>query len=588
MERRLCAILAADVVGYSRLMELDEAGTLAELKRRRREILEPLVAEHRGRVVKVMGDGVLIEFGSAVHAVACAIALQKGMAEANAGAPDGPGIVLRIGVNLCDAIVEGADLYGEGVNVAARLQALTEPGGILVSGTAYDHVRNKVEAAFEELGPQSLKNLRDPVRVYRVAGGPPAPAPRRAADPSQEKPSIAVLPFANLSGDPEQAYFSDGITEDIVTGLSHFRQLFVVSRNSSFQYRDKQADLRRVADALGVRFIVEGSVRRSGNTLRVTAQLIDAATGSHLWAQRFDRELTDIFALQDEITRTIVASLAGQVEEADRRRALRKSGSDLTAYDLLLRGKHRLEKGSMEDVLAARGIFERVLEIDPDYAPGYVELAETYFYEAISDWSSAPEAAVEKLFELGHEAARLDPQDSRARLCLAFGYLRIKGNLEAAKAQVEEAIALNPNDLDNYCLKGFLSTYMGELEDVLWCTSEAIRRAPNMPEKCLHSRVMAEYLLGRYADAIATFARMSRPPIELIGWVAACYAELGREEEARAAAQQFRDRARTEKPGLATGDPVAWTAYWARRFPARDRASVERLLEGLRKAGFPV
>jgi adenylate cyclase len=588
LERRLCAILAADVVGYSRLMELDEAGTLAELKRRRKEILDPLVAEHRGRVVKVMGDGVLVEFGSAVHAVACAIAVQKGMAEANAAAPHRPGIVLRIGVNLCDAIVEGTDLYGEGVNVAARLQALTEPGGILVSGTAYDHVRNKVEAEFEELGPQSLKNLRDPVRVYRVAGGLPAPAPRRAADPSEEKPSIAVLPFANLSGDPEQAYFSDGITEDIVTGLSHFRQLFVVSRNSSFQYRDKQADLRRVADALGVRFIVEGSVRKSGNTLRVTAQLIDAASGSHLWAQRFDRELTDIFAVQDEITRTIVASLAGQVEEADRRRALRKSGSDLTAYDLLLRGKHRLERGSMEDVLAARGIFERVLEIDPDYAPGYVELAETYFYEAISDWSGAPEAAVEKLFELGHEAARLDPQDSRARLCLAFGYLRIKGNLEAAKAQVEEAIALNPNDLDNYCLKGFLSTYMGELEDVLWCTSQAIRRAPNMPEKCLHSRVMAEYLLGRYADAIATFARMSRPPIELIGWVAACYAELGRDSEARAAAQQFRDRARTEKPGLATDDPAAWTAYWARRFPARDRASVERLLEGLRKAGFPV
>ena len=588
MERRLCAILAADVVGYTRLMELDEAGTLAELKRRRKDILDPLVAEHRGRVVKVMGDGVLVEFGSAVHAVACAIALQKRMAEANAGAPEGRGIVLRIGVNLCDAIVEGADLYGEGVNVAARLQALTEPGGILVSGTAYDHVRNKVEAAFEELGPQSLKNLRDPVRVYRVGGGPPAPAARPGADLSQEKPSIAVLPFSNLSGDPEQAYFSDGITEDIVTGLSHFRQLFVVSRNSSFQYRDKQADLRRVAEALGVRFIVEGSIRKSGNTLRVTAQLIDAAAGSHLWAQRFDRELTDLFAVQDEITRTIVASLAGQVEEADRRRALRKSGSDLTAYDLLLRGKHRLEKGSMEDVLAAREIFERVLEIDPGYAPGYVELAETYFYEAISDWSSAPEAAVERLFELGHEAARLDPQDSRARLCLSFGYLRIKGNLEAAKAQIEEAIALNPNDLDNYCLKGFLSTYMGELEDVLWCTSEAIRRAPNMPEKCLHSRVMAEYLLGRYADAIATFARMSRPPIELIGWVAACYAELGREEEARAAAQKFRDRARTEKPALATDDPAAWTAYWARRFPARDRASVERLLAGLRKAGFPV
>jgi adenylate cyclase len=587
LERRLCAILAADVVGYSRLMELDEAGTLAELKRRRKEILEPLVAEHRGRVVKVMGDGVLVEFGSAVQAVACAIGLQKRMAEANAASPDGHEIVLRIGINLCDAIVEGADLYGEGVNVAARLQALTEPGGILIAGTAYDHVRNKVEAAFEELGPVSLKNLREPVRAYRLSGAP-VPAPRRGSDPGQENPSIAVLPFANLSGDAEQAYFSDGITEDIITGLSHFRQLFVIARNSSFQFRDKASDVRRVASLLGVRFIVEGSVRRAGNRLRVTAQLIDAVTGSHLWAERFDRELTDLFAVQDEITRTIVASLAGQVEEADRRRALRKGGSNLTAYDLLLRGKHRLEKGGREDVLAAREIFERVTEIDPDWAPGYVELAETYFYEAISDWSNAPQAAVEKLFELGHEAARLDPQESRARLCLAFGHLRLTGNLELAKAQVEAAIALNPNDLDNYCFKGFLSTYMGELEDVLWCTSEAIRRAPNLPEKCLQSRVMAEYLLGRYADAIATFGRMSRPPIELFGWVAACYAELGREEEARLTARQFRDRARVEKPGLAGDDAEAWKAYWARRFPARDRASVERLFEGLRKAGFPV
>jgi class 3 adenylate cyclase len=247
LERRLCAILAADVVGYSRLMELDETGTLAELKRRRQEVLDPLVAAHRGRIVKVMGDGVLVEFGSAVNAVSCAIELQKRMADANAGAAAGREIVLRIGVNLCDAIVEGADLYGDGVNVAARLQALTEPGGILVSGTAYDHVRNKVEAAFEELGPIALKNLSEPVRAYRVAASGAAPTPRPAIDPSREKPTIAVLPFANLSGDPEQAYFIDGITEDIVTGLSHFRQLFVIASNSSFQYRDKSSDLRRVA-----------------------------------------------------------------------------------------------------------------------------------------------------------------------------------------------------------------------------------------------------------------------------------------------------------------------------------------------------
>jgi TolB-like protein len=499
--------------------------------------------------------------------------------------------VLRIGVNLCDAIVEGADLYGDGVNVAVRLQGLTEPGGILVAGSAYDHVHNKVEAGWEDLGPQSLKNLRHPVRAYRVllAGGE---QPARAGPPAQQgaehRPSIAVLPFANLSGDPDQAYFSDGVTEDVIAGLSHFRQLFVIARHSSFRYRDMATDLRRIAGELGVRFIVEGSVRRSGDRLRVTAQLVEASTGRQLWADRFDRQVTELFAVQDEITRTIVASLAGQVEEADRRRALRKSASDLSAYDLWLRGKHRLERGAREDVLAARQMFERVIEIDPDWAPGYVELAETYFYEAVSDWSETPEAAVERLFELGREAARLDPQDSRARLCLAFGHLRLTGNLELAAAQVDEAIALNPNDLDNYCMKGFLSTYLGEFEEVLWCTSEAIRRAPNLPEKCLQSRVMAEYLLGRYQDAIASFGRMSRPAIELLGWVAACYAELGREEDARAAARQFRERARVEKPALATDDPAVWKAYWARRFPARDRASVEHLLAGLRKAGFPV
>ena len=275
------------------------------------------------------------------------------------------------------------------------------------------------------------------------------------------------------------------------------------------------------------------------------------------------------------------------LEEADSRRALRKSAGDLSAYDLLLRGKHRLEKGSQQDVLEAREVFQRALELDPQYEPAYVALAETYFYEAISDWSRSPDTAAERLFELGHEAARLDNQDSRARLCLAFGYLRVKGNVEMAKAQIEEAIALNPNDLDNYCLKGFLSTYMGELEDVLWCTSEAIRRAPNMPEKCLHSRVMAEYLLGRYADAIATFGRMSRPPTELLGWIAACYAELGRDREARAAALQFLDRARVEQPRPSDDDAEAWRAYWLRRFPAKEPASVERLLAGLRKAGLP-
>ena len=591
MGRRLAAILAADVAGYSRLMERDEAGTLEALKSRRRNILAPLLTEHHGRIVKLMGDGVLVEFGSAVNAVQCAADLQRRMDEANAGLAEDRRILLRIGINLGDVIVEGGDLYGESVNIAARLQAMATPGGICLSETMVNQVRNKVNVSFEDLGERKLKNLDRPVRAYgidaivselkrpsEISGSPVAESPTG--------PSVAVLPFVNLSGDTEQNYFSDGITEDILAGLSRFRQLFVMARNSSFRYRDQLVDVRQVARELGVRFVVEGSVRKAGTHLRVTVQLVEAATGNHLWAEKFDRELQYIFAVQDEITQSIVASIAGRIEEADRRRALRKGAADLTAYDLLLRGKHCLAQGSQQDVLEARAILQRSLELDPEYAEAHVVLAETYFYEAMSNWSPSPEAAAERLFELAQNAARLDDQNSGAHLCLAWGYWRIKANYEMALAQVEEAIALNPNDLDNYCLKGWLSTCAGNLEEGIWCSTQAIRRAPNLPEKCLHTCVMAEYLLGRYEQAITTYGRMVRPPVSLLGWIAACYAELGRTAEARAAVAEFRVRARAEAIGPPDDDMRGWRAYWAKCFPAREPASLERLFVGLRKAGL--
>jgi adenylate cyclase len=589
MERRLAAILAADVAGYSRLMERDEAGTLEALKSRRRNILAPLLTEHHGRIVKLMGDGVLVEFGSAVNAVRCAVDLQKRMDEANTGLAEGRRILLRIGINLGDVIVEGGDLYGDGVNIAARLEAMAVPGGVCLSQTMVNHVRNKVEAQFDDLGEQKVKNLDRPVRVYRIAGMAGEPAmPSASAIESPVGPSIAVLPFANLSGDTEQSYFSDGITEDILSGLSKFRQLFVIARNSSFRYRDQMVDVRQVARELGVRFVVEGSVRKASTHVRVTVQLVEAATGNHLWAEKFDRELQDIFAVQDEITQSIVASIAGRVEEADRRRALRKGAADLTAYDLLLRGKHCLAQGSQQHVLEARAILERSLELDPEYGEAYVALAETYFYEAMSDWSPSPEAAAERLFELAQDAARLDDQNSGAHLCLAWGYWRIKGNYEMAEAQIEEAIALNPNDLDNYCFKGWLSTCAGNLEEGIWCSSQAIRRAPNLPDECLRTRVMAEYLLGRFEQAIITFGRMVRPPVSLLGWVAACYAELDRTAEAHSTAAQFRARAHSEGTGPPDDDIASWRAFWTKCFPAREPASLERLFAGLRKAGLPV
>jgi adenylate cyclase len=341
VERKLAAILAADVVGYSRLMAQDETGTLSALKARRKEVLEPLVARYKGRTFKVAGDGALIEFASAVNAVECAVELQRGMAEANSGAPEDRHIVLRIGVNLGDVMVEGGDLYGDGLNIAARLEGITEPGGILVSGTTYDHAKNKVKAVFEDLGVQALKNITEPVRVFRVRPDGVGEA-QRPAVALPDKPAIAVLPFTNMSGDPEQEYFSDGITEDILTELSRFRSLLVIARNSSFAFKGKATKVEEIAKELRVAYVVEGSVRKAAGRIRITAQLIDAANGTHLWAERYDRDLEDIFAVQDEVVRTVVASVAGRVDVAGAEVAKRKPPESLVAYDYVLRGLEQL------------------------------------------------------------------------------------------------------------------------------------------------------------------------------------------------------------------------------------------------------
>src|SRR5262245_17907635 len=330
LQRRLAAILAADVVGYSRLMETDEAGMLAALKARRKEVLEPLAAKHKGRVFKVTGDGVLVEFASAVNAVQCAVELQQGMAAANDGQAKDTQVVLRIGVSLGDVMVEGGDLYGDGVNIAARLETIAEPGGIIVSEDAHRQVRNKLHIGFEDLGPQSLKNIAEPVRAYRVAG---TPAVEIAAKPSSDKLSIAVLPFVNMSGDPEQQYFSDGITEDIITELSRFRELFVIARNSSFRYRDKANDLRLIVGELAVQYIVEGSIRTAGGRVRITAGVVDIASGNQLWTEHYDRNLQDIFAIQDEVAQAIAATVEGRVTSTGAQRSRRKPTRDLAAYD---------------------------------------------------------------------------------------------------------------------------------------------------------------------------------------------------------------------------------------------------------------
>ena len=371
VQRRLTTILAADVVGYSRLMEQDEAGTMALLRARRHDVLMPAVAQHGGRVFKVMGDGVLIEFTSVVNAVECAIELQKAMQAQNAALPAHQHILLRIGINLGDVMVEGSDLYGDGVNLAARLESLAEPGGICVSGDVYRQVRSKLQMQFQDLGEQKVKNIVGPVHAYRVQadGAEPTaadpPETRNAAPTLPNKPSIAVLPFANAGNDPEQEYFADGMVEDIITALSRYNQLFVIARNSSFTYKGRAVDVRQVAKELGVRFVLEGSVRKAGNRVRITGQLIDAATGAHLWADRFDGGLEDVFELQDKITGSVVGAIEPTLRKAEIERARRRPVENLDAYDLHLRALPHVYAFRPDENLAGLELLPKAIDLDP-------------------------------------------------------------------------------------------------------------------------------------------------------------------------------------------------------------------------------
>src|SRR3974390_3446306 len=377
VDRRLAAILAADIAGYSRLMGVDEEGTLRQLKTHRKELVDPKITEHRGRIVKTTGDGMLVEFVSVVDAVRCAVEIQRGMAERNVDIPPETRIQFRIGINIGDIIIDSGDIFGDGVNVAARLEALADPGGIMVSGVVHDQVRDKLSFDFEDLGEQMVKNIARPIGVHRVQiSQPAAPAAIKFAVTtpnanlaSSNRPSIAVLPFANMSGDPEQEYFADGISEDIITGLSKLRWFFVIARNSSFTYKGKAVDVKRVSRELGVRYVLEGSVRKGGNRVRITAQLIDAATANHIWADRYDGELTDVFALQDEITRKAVAAIEPKLLEAEAIRTQNRSAEDLGAWDLVMQANSRLWKQTKADGEAAIAMLVKATERYPDYAP---------------------------------------------------------------------------------------------------------------------------------------------------------------------------------------------------------------------------
>jgi len=573
-ERRLAAILAADVVGYSHLIEMDESGTLTALKARRKQVLEPLVAKHRGRIFKVTGDGVLIEFASAVNAVQCAVDLQQGMVAANGDLSEDLRIVLRIGVNLGDVIVEGGDRYGEGVNIAARLEGIADPGDILISGTTYDHARNKTNVTFENVGTQSLKNIVEPVRVYRVAGTPRVSV--GTARSATDKPSIAVLPFTNLSGDAEQQYFSDGITEDIITELSRFRSLFVIARHSSFQFRDKAADVRRVGRELGVRYVAEGSVRRTGDQLRITAQLIDAATGNHLWSERYDRALADIFAVQDAVVQAVVASVAGRVTTAEIEQARRKRTDSLDAYECCLRGLGYWQMNSAEANAESQRWLEKAARLDPEYAEPLTRLSINAAVHASQD-----AADFEPALALAAKAVALDPNNSWSHCALGIAKL-FSGAVAASADHFRIALRLNPNDPDQMVWCAMYHVYAGEFTAAHALFIAAERLNPLPPIWYKGGKAITEYGLRHYATAAELFEGMVNDPSswEPSSWIhfylAACYERLGRSLEAKTQIA----RALKVKPDLSLR-VVAVSEPYVR---ADD---MEHLLEPLRKAGLP-
>ena len=588
MARRLAAILAADVVGYSTLMNEDEAGTLSAVKSCLREVVEPAVAARGGRIVKLMGDGLLAEFPSAVHAVDCAAAIQDGMNGRDE--PEYRRIRLRIGVNLGDIIAEGDDIFGDGVNIAARLEGLADPGGVCVSGTVFDHVRNKVRLAFEDLGERQVKNIPRPLRVYRV-GAAASPEAGLTSDFAAsigldfaipEYPSIAVLPFTVMSADPEQEFFADGVAEDIITALSKISRLLVVSRNSTFTYKGKAVDVKQVSREQGVRYVLEGSVRKGGNRVRVTAQLIDATTGLHIWAERYDRNLEDIFDVQDKITREIVVALDVKLREGEQHRVWSSGTANLEAWECVRLATDAALGGATEAQQRARELLDRAIALDPCYAIAWAMRGWLHFNEADVGGGIGDQARFEKAqsaaFRCGERALELDAECAEAYGMLALTHLNAREH-DKAMEMSEKAIALSPNGAE--ILGGVVSAVMtksGQSERAVELVKQAMRLSPFYRPGLLRALGMAYRLSGRLEEAVACYREsLKRETGYLSAYVnlASMLGELGRLDEAREAA---RDVLRQE-PRFSIKAYTGGLSY-------RNLADVERIAEGLRRAGL--
>jgi len=574
VERRLAAILAADVAGYSRLMGSDEEGTLAALKACRHELIDPKIAEYRGRTVKTTGDGALVEFPSAVDAIRCAIEIQRAMAARNAAIPEDRRVEFRIGINVGDIIIDGGDIYGDGVNIAARVESLSSPGEICLSDNAYQQIKGKLAFDVSDLGEQHLKNIAQPVRVYgvRLDG-----TPERPALVLPDKPSIAVLPFQNMSGDPEQEYFADGISEDIITGLSKLRWFFVIARNSSFTYKGKAVDVKRISRELGVRYVLEGSVRKGGNRVRITSQLIDATTGNHLWAERYDGDLIDVFTLQDEITKKVVAAIEPKLLEAEGIRSHSRSSEHLGAWEMVIHANSLFWRLTKSESLAAIATLKQVVERHPEYAPAHSILAFSLLLARQFGWISM-EPQVKQAEALAVRAAVLDDNDPWAHLALGLVATARRRTNEAVE-EFQRALDLNPNFAAAHGYLGFALVLGGRPDESIDHCEQAIRLSPHDPQNAVFNVHLsaAYYHMGHYVEAAkfgrkAIQQRFGLPNAHRV--YAASLAQAGQIEEARAELALLQE--------LHPENSIAWVEQNIPLIPG----PMAKLLEGLRKAGM--
>ncbi|OWV79720.1 guanylyl cyclase [Rhizobium sp. N122] len=592
MTRKLAAILVADVVGYSRLAGADEDRILARLRTLRSDLVDPTIAVHNGRVVKRTGDGSLIEFRSVVDAVRCAIEVQTAMVERNIGVPPEHRIEFRVGIHLGDVVEESdGDLMGDGVNIAARLEGVARPGAICLSEDAYRQVRARLDLAVTDLGQIQLKNIAEPMRVYLLQVGPasqPVPARPPAKPPATrppsaaavaDKPSIAVLAFNNMSGDAEQEYFSDGISEDIITDLSKLSELHVIARNSSFVYKNVTASVPEMARALGVRYVLEGSVRKAGNRVRVTAQLIDASNGGHIWASRFDRDLTDIFAVQDELTQEIVAALKLNLTHGDHDRLAQGRAVDVSAYELLLRGREQASTHSRSGNRAARGLAAEAVAIDPDYAAARALISFTHVLDYVNAWSEDPEGSLRTGLDLAQQTVDMAEEQPNSHFALGMACMWSR-ELDRARAEVLRGLALSPNSAELLILMAHIQIFSGDPAGALETLDASMRLDPHYPEILLQFLADAHFSLGEYEQAITAIEQRLEQNAQsetAYALLASCYGHLGRPEDAR----QAWEKALRINPDFSI-------ERRRRVLPFRNPEDFNRRVEGLRKAGLIV